>query len=99
MKIALVRKYHTPYGGAERYLSQLIERLSQQGHEVHVFANRWEEGQKNEASKGEGGNLFFHRVPLISAPSFLEALSFAFFSGRLLQEENFDIIHSFERTL
>ena len=95
MRIAFVRKTYTPYGGAERYLSQLMERLSQQGHEVHVFANRWEEG------KGEkpGAEVSFHHVPMIAAPSFLEALSFAFFSRRLLQEEKFDIIHSFERTL
>lgn len=95
MKIALVRKAYTPYGGAERYLAQLIERLSRQGHEVHVFANRWEEGK----GKGPEGQVFFHHVPMIGAPSFMEALSFALFSKRLLQEETFDIIHSFERTL
>ncbi|HYB19835.1 MAG TPA: glycosyltransferase family 4 protein, partial [Thermodesulfobacteriota bacterium] len=39
-----------------------------------------------------------HRVPLVKSPSFVEALSFAFFSKKLLQEESFDIIHSFERT-
>jgi UDP-glucose:(heptosyl)LPS alpha-1,3-glucosyltransferase len=95
MKIALVRKSYTPYGGAERYLSQLIERLSRQGHEVHVFANRWQEGKKERAE----APVFFHRVPMIGAPSFMEALSFALFSKRLLQAENLDVIHSFERTL
>jgi UDP-glucose:(heptosyl)LPS alpha-1,3-glucosyltransferase len=90
MKIALVRKVYTPYGGAERYLSQLVGRLCTQGHEVHVFAHRWETNDRG---------LLFHRVPLIPSPSFMEALSFAFFSRRLLQEESFDIIHSFERTL
>ena len=95
MKIALVRKSYTPYGGAERYLAQLIGRLSQQGHDIHVFANRWEEGKGEEP----GGRVSFHPVPMIRAPSFMEALSFALFSKRLLQEETFDIIHSFERTL
>jgi len=97
VKIAFVRKAYSPYGGAERYLGQLLERLSQQGHEIHVFAHRWE--YEKEAVKGERTRILFHRVPMVSAPSFLEALSFAFFSKRLLQRENFDIIHSFERTL
>jgi UDP-glucose:(heptosyl)LPS alpha-1,3-glucosyltransferase len=94
MKIAFVRKTYSPYGGAERYLAQLIDRLSQHGHEIHIFANRWEEGK----GKDPKGRVFFHHVPMIWAPSFMEALSFALFSKRLLQEETFDIIHSFERT-
>jgi UDP-glucose:(heptosyl)LPS alpha-1,3-glucosyltransferase len=98
MKIAFVRKAYTPYGGAERYLSQLMERLWLQGHEVHVFAHRWEGGQRDE-TQAEKGRPVFHRVPMISSPSFLEALSFAWSSRRLLQEQTFDIIHSFERTL
>ncbi len=97
MKIALVRKAYTPYGGAERYLGQLIARLCDQGHEVHVFAHRWDADPKKER-EGKRASTF-HRVPMMPGPSFLEALSFAFFSERLLREESFDIIHSFERTL
>ncbi len=95
MKIALVRKSYDPYGGAERYLAQFMDRLSQHGHAIHVFANRWEEGKGGEPK----GHVFFHQVPMIRAPSFVEALSFALFSKRLLQKETFDVIHSFERTL
>lgn len=96
MKIAFVRKSYTPYGGAERYLAQLIEQLCDRGHEVHVFAHTW--GQNEREGRAEGGPVF-HRVPMIKSPSFLEALSFALFSKKLLEEETFDIIHSFERTL
>lgn len=98
MKIAFVRKAYTPYGGAERYLSQLMERLRVLGHEVHVFANRWDSGKPGNGREGEG-DIRFHRVPMIPSPSFLEALSFAFSARKLLQEETFDVIHSFERTL
>jgi UDP-glucose:(heptosyl)LPS alpha-1,3-glucosyltransferase len=98
MKIAFVRKAFDPYGGAERYLSQLMERLWLQGHEVHVFARRWESGHPDEP-QAEKGRPIFHRVPSIPSPSFLEALSFAWSSRRLLQEQTFDVIHSFERTL
>jgi len=97
MKIAFVRKAFTPYGGAERYLVQLMERLGGLGHEVHIFAHRWKVSPPSPG--GENTPARFHHVPILAAPSFLEALSFAFFSRRLLERENFDIIHSFERTL
>jgi len=97
MKIALVRKFYTPYGGAERYLAQLVERLCRQGHEVHLFASRWIPYSPNIQERKS--NLIFHRVPMIPSPSFIEALSFAFFSRRLLQQDDFEVIHSFERTL
>lgn len=97
MKIAFVRKVYTPYGGGERYLAQITERLRGQGHEVHIFAHRWDPDQKNGRNE-EGRAPLFHRVPMIQSPSFLEALTFAFFSRKLLLEETFDIIHSFERT-
>ena len=98
MKIALVRKTYSPYGGAERYLAQLIDRLSQQGHEIHVFAHNWETKVQDHLRERKK-SVVFHRVFLIPSPSFLEALSFAYFSKRLLEEGTFDIIHSFERTL
>lgn len=92
MKIAFVRKSYTPYGGAERYLAQLAERLSAQGHDVHIFARRWD-------ARDSKASLVFHRVPAVGSPSFAEALSFAYFSRRLLERESFDVINSFERTL
>jgi len=97
MKIAFVRKAYTPYGGAEKYLSLLMDRLAEQGHEIHIFANRWEAGGGGKREKR--GGVVLHRVPMIAAPSFLEALSFAYFSRRLLESGAFDLIHSFERTL
>jgi UDP-glucose:(heptosyl)LPS alpha-1,3-glucosyltransferase len=99
MKIAFVRKAYSPFGGAERYLAQLIQRLGREGHEIHIFANRWEESEQDARGEGKERRATFHHVPMVPSPSFLEALSFAFFSKRLLQEKEFDIIHSFERTL
>lgn len=96
MKIAFIRKTYTPYGGAENYLSQLIDRLGKTGHEIHIFARTWE--KEAEKKRDHPGTPSFHRVPAIGSPSFLEALSFAFHCRNLLQREDFDIIHSFERT-
>lgn len=93
MKIAVIRKNYNPYGGAERYLSRLTGQLAREGHEIHIFARRWETGS------GENGKVILHRVPTINAFSFLEVLSFAFFASALVRRENFDVIHGFDRTL
>jgi UDP-glucose:(heptosyl)LPS alpha-1,3-glucosyltransferase len=97
MRIAFVRKAYTPYGGAERYLSRLMKRLCTMGHEVHVFAHRWETDQPGDTREGKEAPIF-HQVPMISSPSFLAALTFARSARRLLEKEEFDLIHSFERT-
>jgi len=44
MKIALIRKEYTlSWGGAESYVVNLSRQLLEMGHEVHVFANTWDE--------------------------------------------------------
>lgn len=91
MKIALVRQSYHKYGGAERYVSYLAEGFLKRGHEVHVFARKWDPN----VPKG----IIFHRVPTLKGPSFVKALSFSSNVKRLLQREKFDIINSFDRTL
>lgn len=93
MKIAIVRKKYTPFGGAERSAAALVEGLLDNGHEVHIFAHQWKEGD------GPARRLYFHKVPIVPGASFLQVLSFALNSARLLKRERFDLIHSFERTL
>lgn len=90
MKIALIRQSYHKYGGAERYVSYLAEGLLKRGHEVHVFARKW------DPHTPEG--IVFHRVPTLEGPSFLKALSFACNVKRLLKRERFDIVNSFDRT-
>jgi len=89
MKVALIRQRYVPSGGAERQMAALAEALLREGHEVHLFAHRWQEHP----------GIAFHRVPVIPGASFLRVLSFAFFSARLVQEGGVDIVHSFDRTL
>jgi len=72
-------------------VSYLAEGLLKRGHEVHVFARKWDP----HAPKG----IIFHRVPTLKGPSFIKALSFSSNVKRLLQRERFDIINSFDRTL
>ncbi len=81
---------YTPYGGAEVFISRLIDELISRGNDCHIYANRW--------SGEDKPHLFFHRVPVIGWPSFLRALSFAINSFRLLKRADMDVILSFERT-
>jgi len=94
VKIALIRKKYTPFGGAERYIDALIGQLLDLGHEVHIFANEWQ--IVNAERKAQNGKLFFHNVPMIKGLSVLKVLSFALSARRLVKKERFDVIHSFE---
>jgi len=99
MKIALIRQRYTDFGGAERYVAGLAGHLCRLGHEVHIFAASWRASSPGEGRSSSPPGITFHRVPVAGALSFIEVLSFALNSRRLLKKENFDVIHSFERTL
>ncbi|MBW2139791.1 MAG: glycosyltransferase family 4 protein, partial [Deltaproteobacteria bacterium] len=90
MKLALIRKRYTDFGGAERYVSELARRLVDQGHEVHILAREW------EAEKTEG--LIFDPIPPGRGPSFFSLLTFARDVALKIQSGGFDLVHSFERT-
>lgn len=95
MKIAVIRQKYSDFGGAERYTAALIESLLKAGHEVHVFANEWK--MKDDGLKDR--SIIFHHVPMLKGLSVLQVMSFAVNVRRLLKRHQFDIIHSFERTL
>ncbi len=89
MKIALVRKNYTPYGGAENYLRLVFKGLQSQGNEVHIFsANKWGADITN-----------IHKIRTVKKPSFLSNLLFALNSRNTLIKQSFDCILSFERTI
>ncbi|MBW2092315.1 MAG: glycosyltransferase family 4 protein [Deltaproteobacteria bacterium] len=90
MKLALIRKRYTDFGGAERYVSGLARRLADQGHEVHILAREW------KVERAEG--LIFDPIPKRRGPSFLSLLAFARDVARKVQSEKFDLVHSFDRT-
>ena len=89
MKIALIRKNYTPYGGAEKYLDLLAGNLAERGHDVHIFS----------AFNRSGKNLTVHKIRTVSSPSFLSNIIFAANARSALKKQAFDCILSFERTL
>ena len=92
MKIALIRKKYSFHGGAERHSHDLIAHLTKAGHEVHVYAAKWEDGAEDK-------NLKFHRVPWIKLTSIIRDLSFALSSYFILKKADFDVIQSQDKTL
>ena len=84
----MIRKEYTDFGGAERYIAQLAHALSSAGHEVHIYAQKWNDSRK----------IMFHKVSKPRGPKFVQILSFAYSLRTILEKENYDIIHGFERT-
>ena len=87
MKVALIRKEYTrSWGGAESYAVNLATELVERGHEVHVFANTWDDPTDSR--------ITFHRIPMINFYSPLKNLSFVVNTKRALAHERFDIVNS-----
>jgi UDP-glucose:(heptosyl)LPS alpha-1,3-glucosyltransferase len=84
MKIAyFVHDYHR-HGGHSRYVAELASRFKK-NHEVHVFANKWDEPDPI--------GIKFHKVPALSNRELLKVLTFVL-PATWLASRNFDIIHS-----
>lgn len=91
MRIALIRKTYTPFGGAERHVAQFIEALRARGDDVHIYATRWQDASQSS------NNVSVHHVPVVPAPRWAEAWSFAVRASRMAAEGGYDIVHSFDR--
>jgi len=84
VKIAFVIEECNKQGGQERVVAELAERMCQK-HEVHVFAHSW--------SDLDPARITFHFVPMCSRPSFLILPTFIKGTRRVLNPNEFDIIH------
>jgi hypothetical protein len=59
VKIAIIRKKYTFHGGAESFSSNFIENLANDGHDIHIFAIKWQADSRHK-------NIHFHKVPAIT---------------------------------
>jgi UDP-glucose:(heptosyl)LPS alpha-1,3-glucosyltransferase len=94
VRIAIIRKKYTYFGGAETFSQGFVEELTRRGHEVCIFAAKWRQEDAPE-------NLTFKKIPVIALNSFFRELTFALFSYFILKRESnsFDIIQSHDKTL
>ncbi len=90
MRIALIRQRYKATGGAERYLAHLVTALTSAGHAVHLFANRWMD---------QPPGVTLHRVRVPVGPAFVRILGFAWTAHRMTWRGDFDLVHSFDRTI
>ncbi|MHC4321509.1 MAG: glycosyltransferase family 4 protein [Planctomycetota bacterium] len=91
MKIALnIYKYLPTKGGGEGYLANFANQLVERGHEVHIFASKWESNNEK---------IHYHTIPSIRYPKFLKDVSFVISSRREMAKYGFDIVHVVGRAL
>lgn len=87
MRIALVRQRHTPFGGAERFVSRAMRALREQGAEITLVTRSWEPDGNMEA--------------LVCDPFYLGSLwrdwGFSRCVRRALARHSFDLVQSHER--
>ncbi len=77
-------------GGAERYLVDLCTRMVDNGFEVHVYAEHWDE---------ENPRIHYHRIKTIPFPKSLQLFSFAMRATKEMKQGNYDITMGVGNTL
>ncbi len=91
MKIALnIYKYLPTKGGGEGYLANFANQLAERGHDVHIYASKWE---------SNNDKIHYHTIPSIRFPKFLKDISFVINGLREMAEDDFDIVHVVGRAL
>jgi UDP-glucose:(heptosyl)LPS alpha-1,3-glucosyltransferase len=91
MKIALnIYKYLPTKGGGEGYLANFANQLAERGHEVHIYASKWE---------SDNNKIRYHTIPSIRFPKFLKDVSFVINSYKLMAKNDYDIVHVVGRAL
>ena len=78
-------------GGCETYISDLSRRLIADGHDVHLYACRW------DASALPTG-MNYHRLPTVRAPRFLRPWRFGKLCLNALRGMNHDVTVGFDKT-
>ncbi|MBI3620919.1 MAG: glycosyltransferase family 4 protein [Nitrospirae bacterium] len=79
MKIAMLIKNFVKTGGAERYAVELSTRLARRGHDVHVFAQRWDPDRL--------AGITVHPIARLHRPRFINSLYYALAARRLVMRE------------
>ena len=92
MRIALIRKAYTPFGGAERHVDRFIDGLLAAGHDVHLYTARW-----TTTAESPRVGLTLHTVPVVGVSSWTEAWSFGTRASRTASIGGYDVVHSFDR--
>jgi UDP-glucose:(heptosyl)LPS alpha-1,3-glucosyltransferase len=77
-------------GGCETYIADLARRLTADGHDVHLYARRWDPSALPAA-------LTFHRIHVPRVPRFLRPWVFAAACRRALASANHQVTVGFDK--
>ncbi len=89
MKIAVIRRRYDPQaGGAERYAAYVVNELVERGHEVTVFAEKYDNIPEL---------LTVVKVPRTVFPSLCKTNSFAKNVDKVLRRDDFDLVFALSR--
>ncbi len=78
-------------GGCETYIAALARRLVADGHEVHLYASRWDAAALPAAIR-------YHRISLPSVPRFLRPWCFGLACARALRGAGHEVSIGFDKT-
>ncbi|MGF1583612.1 MAG: glycosyltransferase family 4 protein [Gemmataceae bacterium] len=78
-------------GGCETYITDLARRLLSEGHQVHLYASRWDETRMPDGVQ-------YHRIPRVSGPRFLRPWKFAARCEKALASNVHDVSIGFNKT-
>jgi UDP-glucose:(heptosyl)LPS alpha-1,3-glucosyltransferase len=91
MKLAIIRKRYTPFGGAERFIVDLTQRLVAQNIEITLISSTW-----NGPSVA---GVRWIRADAIGLTRYGRERSFQRSVQRVLSQNKFDIVQSHERVI
>jgi UDP-glucose:(heptosyl)LPS alpha-1,3-glucosyltransferase len=78
-------------GGCETYIADLARRLIADGHEVHLYACRWDQGALPP-------EMHFHALPAVRGPRFLRPWRFSKLCLEALRPSRHDVTIGFDKT-
>jgi UDP-glucose:(heptosyl)LPS alpha-1,3-glucosyltransferase len=92
MKLALCYENVMPArGGCETYIADLSGRLIADGHEVHLYACRWQ-------AESLPREIQYHQLPVPKGPRFLRPWQFSASCAAVLQENPHHVSVGFDKT-
>jgi len=88
MRIALIRqRFEIGVGGAEKYALEMARSMRKAGHEVHIYAQRWDKELEKEG-------MPIHPIPVFGPFALTRMLSFTIFCERKVKRADYDIVFS-----
>ncbi|MCI0683298.1 MAG: glycosyltransferase family 4 protein [Gemmataceae bacterium] len=78
-------------GGCETYIADLARRLIADGHEVHLYACRWDPGALPDT-------IHVHQLPAVHGPRFLRPWRFGHSCLKALAQRRHDVTLGFDKT-